>query len=109
MRLSILALFILCLKFYEVTPEKCKQTGEYSIFGMMLRGHTFQTFHTSISFECLQACNDDYRCQSFNYVISQDVCELNNRTKEARPEDFIPVSDRYYFRRTKERGELLLK
>jgi len=26
----------------------------------------------------------------------KDICELNNRTKEARPEDFVKNSDRYY-------------
>ncbi|KAL9963330.1 hypothetical protein ACROYT_G032522 [Oculina patagonica] len=48
---------------------------------------------------CLLECYRDIRCQSFNYVISQNMCELNIRTKEARPEDFVPDSDRYYFER----------
>ena len=34
-----------------------------------------------------------HRRQSFNLVISLLTCEFNNRTKEARPEDFIPNSD----------------
>ena len=34
-----------------------------------------------------------------------DTCELNNRTKEARPEDFVPNSARYYFRRDWGKGE----
>lgn len=75
--------------FCEIISQECKQ-DEYSILGMMLRGHTFKKLNTSISFECLLACNDDFRCHSFHYVISKSVCELNNRTKEARPEDFIP-------------------
>ena len=60
-----------------------------------------------MALECLHACNDDFRCQSFNYVFSQRMCELNNRTKEARPESFVPDSERYYFRRDKKRGKLL--
>ena len=35
------------------------------------------------------------------------MCELNNRTKEARPEDFVPDSDRYYFGREWQRGRLI--
>ena len=31
------------------------------------------------------ACYNDFRCHSFNYVISEELFELNNRTKEARP------------------------
>lgn len=86
---------------YEVSAENCKQS-EYSIFGMMLRGHTIKKLNTSMALECFHACNDD-RCQSFNYVFSQGMCELNNRTKEARPESFVPDSERYYFRRDKKR------
>ena len=33
------------------------------------------------------------------------MCEFNNRTKEARPEDFIPNQDRSYYRRGLQRGE----
>ncbi|XP_078382733.1 pancreatic secretory granule membrane major glycoprotein GP2-like [Oculina patagonica] len=34
------------------------------------------------------------------------MCELNNRTKEARPEDFVPDSDRYYYGRVRNRVPL---
>ena len=90
----------------KVAAQQCG--SHYSIFGMMLRGHTFKRLNTSISFECHQACHDDIRCQSFHYVIKKNVCELNNRTKEARPEDFVPDLHRYYFKRNKEIGELRL-
>lgn len=35
------------------------------------------------------------------YVFLENICELNNRTKEARPEDFIFNPHRYYSRRKK--------
>ncbi|KAL9963762.1 hypothetical protein ACROYT_G027300 [Oculina patagonica] len=64
---------------------------------MMLRGHTFQTFNAQpLSTDCREACNSDVRCQSYNYVFFKDICELNNRTKEARPEDFVKDNDIYY-------------
>lgn len=108
MRFSATALLVLCKMICEVLCEECIQS-EYAIFSMMLRGHTYKKLNVSIPFECLPACNDDFRCHSFNYVISQNVCELNNRFKEARPENFIPNSERYYFRPNKERGKLLLE
>lgn len=101
----ITVLFALCQMFCEMASPQCG--GEYSIYGMMLKRHTFKTMKTSISSECLQACYNDVRCQSLNYVISQDVCELNDRTKEARPEDFVPDSDRYYYRKGKKRGIII--
>ena len=64
---------------------------------------------SSIAFECHQACYNDFRCHSFNYVISEEVCELNNRTKEARPENFVANSERYYVRSNTKRGEFQKK
>ena len=103
----ILAAFVLLhmtCKAYR--PAQCSR-GEESIFGKMLKGHIFKRLKVSAPIECLQACNSDFRCQSFNYVITQDQCELNNRTKEARPEDFVPNHDRYYFKRNREPGKLM--
>ena len=54
---------------------------------------------------CVFACYKDDRCQSLNWVISVLTCEFNNRTKEARPEDFIPNADRSYFKRESDRGK----
>jgi len=92
---------------YTVDAQQCITRGGYSIRGMMLNGHTFIKEKTGIWLNCLDKCDDDVRCQSFNYVISQSICELNNRTKEARPEDFVPDSGRLYIKRFRERGIFL--
>jgi len=77
----------------------------YSIYQMMLKGHTFKTFKAHQgSLDCRQACNSDVRCQSYNYVILKEICELNNRTKEASPEDFVRDKDRYYMMKAPKRG-----
>ena len=90
--------------FCKLEAQQCsKQSKEASQFGMKLQGHIFKRM-TEPSFVCLKECRLDVRCQSFNYVISKEMCELNNRTKEARPEDFVPDPDRYYFRRDIGRG-----
>ena len=70
----------------------------------MLKGHTYEERKTANWLKCLQKCEDDVRCQSFNYVITRGICELNNRTKEARPQDFDTDSDRFYIKRFIERG-----
>ena len=78
----------------NVASDECKDS--YSILGMMLKGHIIKTVKTSISLDCLRACNDDVRCQSFNYVMMENICELNNSTKEAKPKYLAPSPDRYY-------------
>ena len=71
----------------------------------MLQGHTFKTFKARPgSFDCGQACLADVRCQSYNVVMLKGICELNNRTKEARPEDFVKNKDRYYMEKGAKRG-----
>ena len=106
---KILAVFLLCQHaFVESAVEECSGEAEYSILGMMLGRHIFKTITGApLGNICLRECYHDVRCQSFNFVISKETCELNNRTKEARPEDFVPNSDRYYFKRDMNRGKLM--
>ena len=98
---------VLVLLLYSAVTQKCPAGGrsESSIVGWMLRGHVYDTLLAELPFTCLFKCREDNRCQSFNWVISLLTCEFNNRTKEARPEDFIPNPDRSYYRRDLERGE----
>ena len=107
---NIIAVFLLCYKqsFVESAVEECSGDTEYSISGMMLGRHIYKKITGApLGNVCLRECHRDSRCQSFNYVISKGTCELNNRTKEARPEDFVPNSDRYYFKRDINRGKLM--
>ena len=96
-------LLVISKMIYKLDAQQCIR-HEYSVRGMMLEGHTFILEKTGIWLNCLDKCDDDVRCQSFNYIISQGICELNNRTKEARPEDFVPDSDRFYIKRFSGRG-----
>ena len=98
---------VLVLLLYSSVTQKCPAGGrsESSIVGWMLRGHVYDTLLAELPFTCVFKCREDNRCQSFNWVISLLTCEFNNRTKEARPEDFIPNPDRSYYRRDLKRGE----
>ena len=56
-------------------------------------------------YHCQQACDKEKRCQSFNYVVYREECELNSRTKESRLQDFVSDQERLYMKRYKHRGE----
>ena len=101
-------LLTLCQMFSGLIAQHCSR--QVSVYEMMLQRHIFKILivETSNTLECLTACNDEKRCQSFNFVVSKNICEMNNRTKEARPEDFVPDSDRYYYGRVRNRGLLLV-
>ena len=81
-------------------------TSEKSIGGMFLRGHTFKSVKVGWPGGCYLMCQEEVTCQSYNFVIGHKVCELNNRTKEARPEDFMPDQIRFYMKRARTRGTL---
>ena len=81
------------------------QTKERSIGGMFLRGHIFKTCTVELP-ECFIRCDEEVTCQSFNLITSLKVCKMNNRTKEARPEDFMPEPTRLYMIRANNRGTL---
>ena len=100
-RISVL--FVLGRLLYKTVAQQCG--SEVSIFGWMLQGHIYSTMLAHLPHTCVQVCREDDRCQSFNWVISLLKCEFSNRTKEARPEDFISDPDRFYYKRDRNRGE----
>ena len=101
--ISYTVLFVLGQLLYKTVTQQCG--SEVSIFGWMLRGHIYNTMLAELPHTCAQVCREDNRCQSFNWVISLLKCEFSNRTKEARPEDFISDLDRFYYKRDRNRGE----
>lgn len=105
-----LLLIVVSPTFLDATSQHSNANGEVSILGMMLQQHIFKKI-TKAAFGdvCLRECYHDIRCQSFNYVFTEDICELSNRTKEARPEDFVSNSERYYFKKDMKRGEIFIQ
>ena len=103
----ITLLFLLSFIFNRVLAQQCAKGGsESSIFGWKLQRHVYRTTMANFGFECVLICRQDNRCQSFNWVISTNMCEFSDRTKEARPEDFVPDPDRFYYKRGMNRGKL---
>ena len=100
-------LFLISRLFPDIASQQCGAGGDlYSIYQMMLKGHTYKSFKTTPGTpECKEACLADVRCQSYNVVMFIAICELNNRTKEARPEDFVKNKDRYYTAKGPKRGD----
>ncbi|XP_015757525.1 PREDICTED: uromodulin-like isoform X4 [Acropora digitifera] len=93
--------------FFTIPLQACAENLQckpvQSVYGTMLRGHIFQEHNAANIMACSLLCNSDIRCQSINYVKSRHLCELNNRTKEARPEDYVQDADRVYLTRPSER------
>ena len=97
-------IFLACCISLQACADNLQCKGVRSISGMMLRGQVFQEHNAANILACSLLCNSNIRCQSINYVISSHLCELNNRTKEARPEGYVQDVDRVYLTRPSERG-----
>ena len=96
---TVAVLFILILsleKYHGEIAEQCP--AQQPIYGEALNGFTFKTLLSSSAFGCSVDCHEEDRCQSYNYVIKQNICEMNNRTKEAKPEQFVSDPDRFYMK-----------
>ena len=102
MKMSSLTMFTICLisRMYRVESAvgQCKPV-ERSVSGKALKGHTFKDYEVKAPFECQNICENDPRCASYNYLIPTRVCELNSKTKEDKPDDFVTDEQRFYMKR----------
>lgn len=97
--------YVALLKFLMLTNESTSQcVTEERITAVALKGHTFKTFVVTPPYLCYFKCDQYPRCRSFNYVIQEKVCELNNRTKEETSEYFVRDPERFYTKNWAETG-----
>jgi len=104
MQWAVRCIFLLAGFFMDRVSAGKQCREERSISGMALQGFIFKTFFVRALHECDISCETEITCQSYNFVIGQKLCELNNRTKEARPENFRSDPTRFYKRRLSDRG-----
>ena len=103
---AVLTVLSLPYKCHGKTADQCP--AQPAIYGKALKGYTFKTLVTSSSLECLVDCHYEDRCQSYNYVIKTNICEMNNRTKEAKPDQFVSDPDRFYMKRGAHRSKVIV-
>ena len=44
-------------------------------------------------------CENDPKCRSYNFHILTKNCEMNDETKESKPNDFVTDDQRFYMKR----------
>ena len=100
----IIPSFFLFASFINFVAADGRCRTEVNIPGMALKGFVFKRMTVTAPHMCEVTCEREITCQSYNYVINENLCELNNRTKEARPENFRSDPARFYIRRLNGRG-----
>ena len=103
---TVLAILLLSYKCCVESADHCP--AQQPVYGMALKGFTFKTLVATSEFECLVYCHYEDRCQSFNYATRTNICEMNNRTKDAKPEQFVSDPGRFYSRRAAYRSKVFV-
>ncbi|XP_078363263.1 uncharacterized protein LOC144647339 [Oculina patagonica] len=101
---AVLFFLALSWKCHGEAADQCP--AQQPIYGKALKGFTFKSLVSPTAFGCLVDCHYEDRCQSYNYVMKTNICEMNNRTKEAKPEQFVSDPDRFYVKRGAHRKQL---
>ena len=83
--------------------EHCRT--EVNTQGMALKRSVFKRWSVAAPHLCDVKCGQEIMCQSYNYNRKYQMCELNYRTKEARPENFLSAPGWFYIRRLTGRGK----
>ena len=83
--------------------EQCRT--EVNTQGMALKRSVFKRWSVAAPHLCDVKCGQEITCQSYNYNRKYQICELNNRTKEARPDNFLSAPGWFYIRRLNSRGK----
>ena len=78
--------------------------GQKLAYLVRLSKDVFKKVPVTAPHVCDITCGRETICQSYNYVIGEKSCELNTRTKEARPENFQPDDLRFYMGRVSGRS-----
>ena len=96
--------FLVCVLFTNLVPAEDQCRIEINIRGMILKGFVFKRMTVAAPHFCDFLCEREIICQSYNFNRKEQICELNNRTKDARPENFLSDPEWFYIRRFNGRG-----
>ncbi|XP_066022870.1 uromodulin-like [Pocillopora verrucosa] len=98
-------LFTFTMEFVTAN-DQCRT--EVNVQGMALKRSVFKRWSLAAPHLCDVKCGQEIACQSYNYnhYRNYQICELNNRTKEARPENFLSAPAWFYIRRLNGRAPL---
>ena len=100
MSVTLYAFYLISLmSTSETAGVQCK-VYQVPIRGKALRGHTYKIAKAGELFRCYVRCERDPVCKSCNFKDTQEICEMNNETKETKPNDFITDEKSYYVKRT---------
>ncbi|XP_067031596.1 uncharacterized skeletal organic matrix protein 5-like isoform X2 [Acropora muricata] len=92
---KLFTLFLLIPHLGVLADKQC-EAGEFLTPEKTLKNHHFRSVPVGGPLDCHLLCKKDPKCQSYNFVVFGNICELNNSTKEASPRDLVRDDARFY-------------
>lgn len=92
---KLFTLFLLIPHLGVLADKQC-EAGEFLTPEKTLNNHNFRSVPVGGPLDCHLLCKKDPKCQSYNFVVFGNICELNNSTKEASPRDLVRDDARFY-------------
>jgi hypothetical protein len=94
-------IFIILFNIPQLHGLQTKIVAKQSIrsaYGKYLSGHVFNVTSQAAHIQhCLADCwAENDRCQSFNYIVDLNKCELNEASNLTNPRDLIDRPDMVY-------------
>ena len=85
----LMELVTACHSLSQLVTANYQCRTEVCIQGMALKLSIIKKWSLVAPHLCDIKCEQEITGQSYNYNRKYKMCELNNRTKKARPQDFI--------------------
>ena len=91
-----LSVFWILSMYANCEFQGCKTAA--SIGGFRFPGHTISTHSEPSIWNCFRLCKLQMplKCHSINYNLETFQCEINNRTKNGKPHEFVYRSEYVY-------------
>ena len=96
-------LFLASTMEFVTANDQCRT--EVNIQGMALKRSALKSWLVAAPHLCDVKCGKEITCQSYNYNRNYQICELNNRTKEAKTQNFLSAPAWFYIRWLNGRGK----
>ena len=76
------------------SPGRCGSNEMVNGYGLI--GHQYKSLTTDRFYKCYLACDKEDPCQSLTYCRQTQQCQLNNETKNSKPEDYKKIDGASY-------------
>jgi len=89
---SLAFLLVLLHHVTEFTHGTCHSSNS----DVILKDHVIYSLPSADLSDCWLKCQNEVRCQSLNYFVKRQLCEINNMTIKRAPKSIVGITYTVY-------------